>query len=200
MFNKSDMEINSPRAGVHRTGRTLYFFDDVDEFSVMEAIRHLHQLEHESRTKTITVIINSPGGSCYDGLALYDVLRSCHAPITTIGCGIVASMGFIIYLAGDKRLSLVHTRYLNHQVSSNISGKASDIEIERAEVSSLEEIIVKIVSERTGMKTAAIKKAVKVGDNYFNSKDAVKNGIIHEIIEYVDKSIPKETTPVEVKE
>lgn len=190
--SKKDGEFDIPRSNISRHGRNLYFFDSVNECSVMEAIKHIANMQIECKKKPITMFINSPGGSCYDGLALYDCMRACPAPIITVGLGIVASMGFIIYLAGDKRISAPYTRYLNHQVSSYFEGKATDIEIQKKEVDVLEQIAIDIVSDRTGMKEAMIKKSVKVGDNYFSAKEALKHGIVHKIFSYADKSLLKD--------
>ena len=192
MKKSGEPESNSK---VIRHGRTIYFFDDVDEGSVLQAIQHLMQLQIESLKKPITFIINSGGGGCYDGLALYDAIMTCPVHVTTIGMGIVGSMAFLIYLAGDKRISAVNTRYLNHQVSSEISGKVTDIDIARAEMTALEDICTKIVAERTGMKESQIKKDIKVGDNYYSAEEALKKGIVHEIIAHMDKTAPNELTP-----
>jgi len=186
MKKSSDGDVS--RSNVARVGRNIYLFDEISETSVMESIRCINQCVIESNKLPITMLINSPGGDCYSGLALYDWMRSCKVPITTIGVGIIASMGFIIYLAGDKRLASPNARFLNHQVSSYYEGKASDINVQKAEVDELENILVKIVAERTGVREASVKKDVKFGDNYINSKDAVKKGITHKIINYIDKS------------
>jgi len=196
--NRKEEEVSNTRSKVSRSGRMIYFFDTVDEDSVLEAIKHVHHLDMANPKAPITLLIDSVGGNCYDGLALYDCLRMCRAPVVTVGYGIVASMGFIIFLAGDKRVSAPNTRFLNHQVSSEIAGKATDIEIQRAEIVKLENLTVSIVSERTGMPEAKIKKDVKLGDNYYSAKEAMKKGIVHQIMVYTDKS-NKNTTILEVK-
>ena len=197
---KKESEFEQSRASVIKQGRSIYFFDQVHQASVLEAVRHLTQLQIESAKKPITIVINSAGGSCYDGLALYDCIRCCQAPVTTIGLGLVASMGFIIFLAGDKRVASPNTRFLNHQVSSEIAGKASDIEIERDEIAALEAVTIKIVSERTGIPESKIKKDVKAGDNYYSAKEAVKQGIAHEIFQYIDKNEIKTAPVITTKE
>lgn len=196
---KKELDFENNRVNVSRQGRTIYFFADVNDTSVMEAIKLLMQIQNECKKKPIQIVINSPGGSCYDGLALYDCIRACPAPIVTIGMGMVASMGFILYLAGDKRISSINTRFLNHQVSSEFAGKATDIEIQRAEIAALEDVIVKIVASRTGISESKIKKDVKGGDNYYSAKEAVKKGIVHEIISYVDKTTVKPESITEAK-
>lgn len=188
---RKEVETEFNRSGVLRVGRTIWFFDEIAAFSCMEAMRHITQLTIESKLKPITLIINSPGGCCSDGFALYDWMRMCEAPIITVGTGMVASMGFIIYLAGDKRISTPTARYLNHQVWTEIVGKATDINIEKQEIDKLESLSINLVSERTGMTPAVIKKAIKVGDHYYSAVDAKKYGIVHEIINYIPKEIPK---------
>jgi ATP-dependent Clp protease protease subunit len=199
MKNKKDSDFESCRAKVLRVGRSIYFFDSVDESSVLEAIRHIHHLELESTKKPITLLINSYGGSCYDGLALYDTIRACPAPVITVAMGMVASMGFIIFLAGDKRFATVNTKFLNHQPSSEIAGKSSDIEVEAHEITKLKDLMIGIVAERTKIPKAQIKKNIKVGDNYYDAKEAMKNGIIHKVIDYTDKS-PEKVVAAPVEE
>ena len=190
---------SSSRVNVSRQGRTIYFFSEVSDTSVMEAIKLLMQIQNECKKKPVIFVINSPGGSCYDGLALYDCLMACPCPIVTIGMGMVASMGFIIYLAGDRRLASVNTRFLNHQVSSEFGGKATDIKIQTIEINALEDAIVKLVSARTSIPESQIKKDVKAGDKYYDTKSALKKGIVHEIIPYADKTVVKETPAPEPK-
>jgi ATP-dependent Clp protease, protease subunit len=183
--------------GVERHGRNLYLFADINETTVLKSICHITQMEIESAKKPIIILLNSPGGGCYDGFALYDAIRTCQCPIVTVGMGIVASMGYIIYLAGDKRIAQPNARFMNHQISSEIAGKASDIEIERDEMITLEKICLDIISERTGQPVKKIKKEIKVGNKYLSAKEAKEKGVVHEIVEYITKN-PKKIIEVSV--
>jgi len=185
---KKESTYETSRANVIRSGRTIYFFDNVDESSAMEAIKYLAVLQSESKTKPINFVINSMGGNCTDGFALYDYMRACTAPITTIGMGMVASMGLIIFLAGDKRIGSPNVKFLNHQPWGGAEGKASDIQIEAHEIEKTKATMINLVAERTKMSKAEIKKGIKEGDNYFDAPQALDKGIIHQIFSYVDKT------------
>jgi ATP-dependent Clp protease protease subunit len=189
MTNEADE--SSLRSKVTRKGRNIYFFDDVDEGSVLEAAQHVINLQLESDKKPITILINSAGGGVYDGLCLYDVLRACPAPIITIGMGLVASMAFIIYLAGDRRISTMNTRFMNHQISANLDGKNTDIKIQQIEMDEIEKICLRIISGRTGIAPKVIQKEIKIGDHYYSAQEAMKKGIVHEIVPYFEKTNPK---------
>jgi len=87
MTPKRDIE-EEEKMSVRQFGRNIYFFSEVTAYSVATAIQLIDALEIQSKTKPIIIIINSPGGSCYDGWALFDRMRTCRCPIITIGMGI----------------------------------------------------------------------------------------------------------------
>ena len=104
-------------------GRTIYFFDEINESSACEAIRIIDKLEYDNK-KDIRIVINSGGGNCYDGLALYDRIRQSGCNILTLGTGLVVSMALIIFLAGDERELTENARLLVHQITiEEFSGK-----------------------------------------------------------------------------
>ena len=168
---------------VFREGRTIYFFDEIDEESVCEAIKFLDKIEEESSKKEITIKLNSSGGSCYDGLALYDRIRQSPCNIVIIGSGLIASMGLIIFLAGDERRLSENARLLNHQMSiEDFSGRDTALKIEHQEVHKLDVIMTEIISERTGQSIKKLNNETLPGDKWFGSEYAVDNGYAHEII------------------
>lgn len=166
---------------VYKIGRRIYFFSDVDADSICEAIKYLDELEKESK-KPIEIVFNSEGGSTYDGLALYDRIRQSDCEITTIGTGLVGSMAVILFLAGDYRYVTESCTILNHQGSDSIEGRVSDIEIGFNETKRLEEYLVDLISERTGLPTKKIKADIKKGDDHIKPDRAVDEGFVHEII------------------
>lgn len=171
------------RALVYREGRTIYFFDEIDEDSICEAIRLLDKIESEGRKKEIKIIISSIGGNCYDGLALYDRIRQSECNILTLGTGLVASMALIVFLAGDERQITENTRLLNHQVSiEDFSGRVVDMKIESKEVEELDDIIVEIISERTGQSIKKLRNETRPGDRWITAEQAVENGYADELI------------------
>ena len=172
---------------VYRVGSTIYFFDEVDGASVCETIKFIDAIEKEKKAKSITLVLNSGGGNIYDGLALYDRLRACRLPITTIGTGLVASMAFVIFIGGDKRICTKRVRFLNHQAKVSVEGRADDIQIEQAETKMIEDMCVEIIATRTNYGPKKQKKDTKMGDKYIGSAEALKTGIVHEIIEEIEK-------------
>lgn len=172
---------------VYRVGTTIYFFDEVDGASVCEAIKFIDMIEKEKKVEHLTMVINSGGGNIYDGLALYDRLRACKLPVTTIGTGLVASMAFIIFLAGDKRICSPRVRFLNHQAKISIEGRVEDINIEQAETKMVDDMCIEIIATRTTLTAKKQKKDIKGGDKYIGAEEALHTKIVHEIIEEVMK-------------
>ena len=166
---------------VRRLGRTIYFFDEVCEESVCEALVLLRQLEQENK-KQIEIVIDSPGGNCYDGFALYDAIRSSDCTILTIGTGIVASMAVTLFLAGDERAVTENVRIMNHQVSTYIEGRMTDADIDVKETKILEEMLLEIISERTGNTIKSLKEQRQYGDRYLSSDEAVAEGYSDRVI------------------
>lgn len=177
-FKKSD---NSEEVAVYKSGRTIYFFEEVSNQSVCRAIIHMDELEKESQ-KPIHFVINSNGGDIYSGLALYDRVRRSTCEVHTVGTGFVASMAVIVFLAGDKRYITETCTLLNHQGSTEIYGKVNDIKIEFEETNRVEEICTEIIASHTGLPIRKIKNDIKIGDDYINPERAVAEGFAHEIM------------------
>lgn len=189
-MSKEQQEIEYEVPGkslVHRSGSTIYFFDEVDSASVCEAIRYLDAIERDKKITELSIVFSSNGGSIYDGLALYDRIRASRCRVTTIGTGLVASMAFVVFLAGDRRVCTKNVRFLNHQASAELRGKLTDLDIEHVETKMLEDICIQIISERTNQTAKRLKKDTKVGDKYIYADEAFKTLIVHEIIEEVKK-------------
>lgn len=174
--------VEPPKITVSRHGRTIYFFDDISAESVSEAIKYLDQIEKENCKKPIEIILNTCGGNCYDGLALYDRIRYSKCPVCIVGTGLVASMGFIVFLAGDQRLLMPNCILMNHQISSNPQGKLQDLKLELEEIKRIEKQCLSIMAERTGQSVKVIQKQISKGDDYIQPERAVKEGIAHKIL------------------
>lgn len=186
-MKKTDSLILEPteKVSVFRFGRTIYFFDDVDNHSVGETFRLLQALESSSPKKGIKFIINSGGGNVYDGLALHDRLKISPCKITMVATGLVASMGLVIYLAGDERVITDTATLLSHQNTMDIdNGKTNDIKIEAKEMDMLEEWYINMLSKTTKQKPNKIREEIKIGDKYIHAEEAVKTGYASKIIPY----------------
>ena len=157
----------------------IIFIDGVidDELAngVIAQMLYLNALDKE---KEISIYINSPGGSVYDGLAIWDVSKVIEAPIKTVGIGLAASMGAFLMLMGKKRVGLKHSRYMLHQVSSGMRGKFSDIEIELQQAKELQDDLYKIIKEHTTIQNP---EELLKPDNWYNAEKALEIGILTEV-------------------
>jgi ATP-dependent Clp protease, protease subunit len=142
-------------------------------------------LEAIDPKKPITVYVNSPGGSADSGFAIYDLLRFCACPITTVANGVVASSAVLIYLAADEgqRLALPHARFLLHQPSMMTRGQASDIEITAREIVKIRARYNKVVERHTGTPATRVEKDAD-RDFWLTSSEAKEYGLVTRIIEH----------------
>lgn len=165
--------------------RKIFLNQQVAPESANELIQQLMFLDSEDSSAEITLYINSPGGSVQDGLALYDVLRLVKAPVRTVATGMAASMGAVLFLAGDKREMLEHSKIMIHDPSfhsKNIGGQKSH-EIQHAldDLNECREALARIISERTGKSMEEVYD-VTANDTYFNAKEALNWGLATAII------------------
>jgi len=140
-------------------------------------------LEAMDPKQDISIYVNSPGGSVYDGLAIYDTMQLITPKIKTVNVGLAASMAAIILCGGEKgkRQSLKHARTMIHQPMGMSDGQASDIEITAKEILKLKKELYEIVSKHSGQ---PYKKVHEDGDRdyWMNSTEAKKYGLIDEIL------------------
>lgn len=156
--------------------RVIFIDDAIDDSLANSIIAQLLYLDSIS-TDEITIYINSPGGSVYAGLAIYDISKIITAPVKTVGIGCVASMGAVLMLMGSVRKSLVHTRYMLHQVSSGTDGKLSDMQISLEEAKDCNEAILKILEEKLTIENLRDKFR---DDYWFGRDEALKIGLLTE--------------------
>jgi len=140
-------------------------------------------LESVDSSKDIQIYINSPGGSVYAGLGIYDTMQLIKPDVATICTGMAASMGAVLLCAGHKgkRSGLTHSRVMIHQPLGGAQGQASDIEITTKEILTLKEELYKIISNHTGQD---YKKVYKDSDRdyWMKSEKALEYGMIDEIL------------------
>ena len=179
---KTDDEFISTKAIVYRSGRCLYFFDEINPTSVVEAIKHIDEMEKESIKLPIEILLNTGGGSCYEGLALFDRIINCKCKTCIIGTGLVASMGLLVFLAGQYRYVTPYTTLMNHQLSSAPEGKVKDLKTEMREINRLEAICNQIIAERTGQTIKKIKADTENKDDYIIPERAIQEGFAHKIL------------------
>jgi ATP-dependent Clp protease protease subunit len=139
-------------------------------------------LESEDSKKDIRLYINSPGGSVYAGLAIYDTMQLIKPAVSTICVGMAASMAAVLLAAGEpgKRLALPHSKVMIHQVLGGAEGQATDIKIQATEILALKDIMNGILAEHTGKKVADVERDTE-RDYYLTAEAARKYGIVDSI-------------------
>lgn len=167
--------------------REIFLTDDVNADSCSELITQLMYLDRSDPEREITLYINSPGGCVADGLAVYDVMRMLDAPLRTVCMGTCASMGAILFLAGEKREMMEHGRIMVHDPAfggnHNIGGKKPhQIQSELDDLNRCRESLAKIISERTG-KTMEEVYEVTANDTYFSADEAIEFGLATDMIQ-----------------
>lgn len=163
--------------------RIIFLGGPIDDASANLIIAQLLFLESDDSSKDIQLYINSPGGSVYAGLAIYDTIQYVKPDVATICIGIAASMGAFLLSSGarGKRYTLPNSKILLHQVMGGAKGQATDIEIQAREVLSIKKQLNKILAHNTGQSLARIEKDTD-RDFYMSAREAEKYGVVDEII------------------
>jgi ATP-dependent Clp protease protease subunit len=162
--------------------RVVFLVGPVNDQTANLVVAQLLFLESENPDKDISLYINSPGGSVYAGMAIYDTMQFVKPDVSTICVGMAASMGAFLLAAGakGKRYALPNSRIMIHQPSGGSQGQASDIEIQAREILNLRERINRILADRTGQSVDRIAKDTD-RDNFLSAEDAVSYGLIDKI-------------------
>ena len=163
--------------------RIIFLGTPVDDQIANLIVAQLLHLESEDPEKDISVYINSPGGSVYSGLAIYDTMQFIKPDVQTICVGIAMSMGAVILAGGakGKRVALPNAKILIHQVSGGFQGQATDIEIQARETINLKRRLEEILAEHTGKPTEQVAKDME-RDYFLTSQEAQEYGIIDNVI------------------
>jgi ATP-dependent Clp protease protease subunit len=156
-----------------------------DEISNLIVAQLLH-LQAEDPDKDISLYINSPGGSVYAGLAIYDTMQYIKPDVQTICVGIAMSMGALLLSGGaqGKRMSLPNAKILIHQVSSSFQGQASDIEIHAKEIIDTRNRLDEILAEHTGQPLEKVSRDTE-RDYFMTAEEAKEYNLIDKVIEPV---------------
>lgn len=163
--------------------RIIFLGDEVTETTANVVVAQLLHLAYEDPKKDIKLYINSPGGSVYDGMAIYDTIQYISPDVMTIGIGLQASMGSFLLSSGTKgkRVALPNSRIMIHQPTSGTQGKISDQEITLREGIYLKNRLNEILAKNTGQKLSKIEKDMD-RDFWMSSSEAVEYGIIDQVI------------------
>lgn len=163
--------------------RVIFLGEEVNSHTANVIVAQLLHLAYENPDEDIKLYINSPGGSVYDGLAIYDTMNFIKPDVQTIGIGLQASMGAFLLSAGakGKRAILPNARVMIHQPSSGTRGKITDQEIDLKEGLLLKEKLAQILAKNSGQKLEKLKNDME-RDYWMSAEEAVKYGLVDKII------------------
>lgn len=163
--------------------RIIFLGEEVNEHTANLVVAQLLHLAYEDPDKDISLYINSPGGSVYDGLAIFDTMNFIKPDVATYGIGLQASMGAFLLSSGakGKRHLLPNARVMIHQPSSGTQGKVTDQEISLREALRLKELLNEALAKNTGQKLAKIKADVE-RDFWMSADEAKEYGIVDKVI------------------
>ncbi len=163
--------------------RIIFLGVPIDDYVSNIIQAQLLFLESADAEKDIQIYLNTPGGSVYAGLGIYDTMQYINPDVATICTGMAASMGAVLLCAGHegKRTALKHSRVLIHQPMGGAQGQASDIEITAREILKLKKELYEIISKHSGQ---TLKKIEKDGDRdyWMTSIEAKEYGMIDEVL------------------
>lgn len=163
--------------------RIIFVGSAVDDHVANLIVAQMLFLESEDPEKDINLYINSPGGSVYAGMAIYDTMQYIKPAVSTICVGLAASLGALLLAAGakGKRFALPHSRIMLHQPSGGAQGQAVDVEIHAREIIKVRETINQILSKHTGQPLERIAQDTD-RDFFISAEDAREYGVIDEIL------------------
>ncbi len=164
--------------------RIIFLGTEVNDMVANLLVAQMFFLESSDPDKDIHLYVNSPGGSVYAGLAIYDVMQFIKSDVCTYCIGMAASMGALLLTAGaaGKRFSLPHSRIMIHQPLGGAKGQASDIEIQAREILYLKDRLNAILAQHSGKTMEQVRKDTD-RDNYLSAKEATEYGLIDKVVE-----------------
>jgi ATP-dependent Clp protease protease subunit len=170
--------------------RIVFLGTDVNEMSANIIVAQLLFLQAEDPKKDIFLYINSPGGSVYDGLAIYDTMQYVTNDVQTVGIGIQASMGAFLLSSGTKgkRFLLPHSTVMIHQPSSGTRGKVTDQEIDLRESLRVKKLLNEILAKNTGQTVEKVHEDME-RDRWMTADEALKYGLVDKVVD--DISVPQ---------
>lgn len=163
--------------------RIIFLGTQIDDYTANVIQAQLLYLDTSDPGKDISIYINSPGGSVYAGLGIYDTMQFISSKISTICTGIAASMASVLLVAGEKgkRFGLKHARVMIHQPLGGMQGQASDMEITVRQIIKVKEELYSIIASHSGQPYEQIEKDSD-RDYWMSSEEAVAYGMIDEVM------------------
>jgi len=164
--------------------RIIFLGTPIDDQVANLVVAQLLHLESSDPEKDISIYINSPGGSVYSGLAIYDTMRFVKPDIATMCVGVAMSLGSLLLAAGTKgkRAALPNSRILIHQPSAGFEGQSTDIEIHAREIIKMRQQIDAIYADSTGKPEDQVRRDME-RDRFFTAEQALEYGLIDRVLE-----------------
>jgi ATP-dependent Clp protease, protease subunit len=163
--------------------RIIFLGTPVDDQIANLIVAQLLHLESEDPEKDISVYVNTPGGSVYAGMAIYDTMQFIKPDVATICIGVAMSMGALLLAAGahGKRMALPNSKVMIHQLSGGFSGQSSDIEIHAREALAMCKRLDEILAKHTGQSLEKVSSDTE-RDFFMSSDEAAEYGIVDRVI------------------
>lgn len=164
--------------------RIIFLGTEINDYTANVIQAQLLYLDSADSDKDIHIYLNTPGGSVYAGLGIYDTMQFVRSRVATICTGMAASMGAVLLVAGEKgmRAALPHSRVMIHQPLGGIQGQASDIEITAKEILKLKDELYQIISDHSGQTMERIRQDAD-RDYWMKANEALEYGMIDKVYE-----------------
>ena len=164
--------------------RVIFVGTPIDDQVANLVVAQLRHLESDDPDKDVNLYINSPGGSIYAGLAIYDTMKFIKPDVQTTCVGVAMSMGSLLLTGGTKgkRSVLPNSRLLIHQPSAGFEGAAADIEIHAREILDMRRRVDEIYAEHTGQPIEQVHDDME-RDRFFTAEEAVEYGLVDRVLE-----------------
>ena len=165
--------------------RIIFLGTEINEDIANLVVAQLIHLESEDPEKDISIYVNSPGGSVYAGLAIYDTMQFIKPDVQTICVGVAMSMGALLLAGGahGKRMALPNSKILIHQLSGGFEGQATDIEIHAKEIIDVRGRLDQIIAKHTGQPLDKVAKDTE-RDYFMSAEEAKAYSIVDRVIEH----------------
>ena len=162
--------------------RIIFLGTEVNDYTANVIQAQLLYLDSVDSERDINIYLNTPGGSVYAGLGIYDTMQFISSHVATICTGMAASMGAVLLVAGEKgmRAALPHSRVMIHQPLGGIQGQASDIEITAREILKLKDELYQIISDHSGQTIEKIRQDAD-RDYWMTANEALEYGMIDKV-------------------
>ena len=162
--------------------RIIFLGTEVNDYTANVIQAQLLYLDSVDSDRDISIYLNTPGGSVYAGLGIYDTMQFIRSRVATICTGMAASMGAVLLVAGEKgmRAALPHSRVMIHQPLGGIQGQASDIEITAREILKLKDELYQIISDHSGQTMEKIRQDAD-RDYWMTAEEALQYGMIDKV-------------------